>query len=258
MEGSIEWAIPVVGLVAGFMNVLAGGGSMLTLPGLMLAGLDPVTANATNRLAILVQNLVGTASFHRLEAYDMGVSTRRALLTVPAAIAGAALAAHAPPQVITATLCLALVWGGLHLVADGGRRRRAGVAAGEGGDEGAVRARSALPWMLLIGFYGGFVQAGVGFLFVAVLCGRLGMSTLAATREKVLAVLLYTTPAFVLFAWKGQVDWRAGALLAVGNATGAVIATRLGSRAGDLWIRRVLGVALVAVAAKLIAGWWLG
>jgi uncharacterized membrane protein YfcA len=257
MESSIEWAIPAVGLVAGFRNVLADGGSMLTLPGLMMAGLDPVTANATSRLAILVQNLVGTASFHRIEPYGTGVSTRRALLTVPAAIAGAALAAHAPPQVITATLCLALVWGGLHLVTGGGGRRKRG-AAPEGGDEGEVRARSALPWMLLIGFYGGFVQAGVGFLFVAVLCGRLGMSTLAATREKVLAVLLYTTPAFVLFAWKGQVDWRAGALLAVGQAAGALIATRLGSRAGDVWIRRVLGFALVAVAVRLVAGWLLG
>lgn len=246
----LPWFVPLAGLVAGFMNVLAGGGSLLTLPGLMLAGLDPVTANATNRLAIAIQNVAGVANFHRIEPYQAGPSLGRALLTVPAALVGAALAAHAPPQVITGVLVIALVYGGLHLLRGPGPVSPDGAS----GPPPASTGRSTTVAMLAIGFYGGFVQAGVGFLFVAVLCGRLGMSTLDATREKVLAVLLYTAPALALFAFEGLVDWRAGLLLAAGNATGALIASSFGSRFGDRWIRRVLGVALVLVAARLVFG----
>ena len=248
LAGDSLWLIPLLGLAAGFINVLAGGGSLLTLPGLIFAGLDPITANATNRLAILVQNVVGVANFHRIERYDSGPSVKRALWTIPGALIGAVAAAHAPPEVITGTLCVALIWGGLHLLR-GGRAQRASEP-----EPAASRTEGSLA-MLLIGFYGGFVQAGVGFLFVAVLCGRLGMSTLAATREKVLAVLFYTAPAFAVFVFAGQVHWRAGALLAAGNATGALVASSFSHRAGDRWIRRVLGLALVLVAGRLIASW---
>jgi len=236
------WLVPGLGFAAGFLNVLAGGGSMLSMPGLMMLGLDPLAANATNRLAILVQNAAGVANFHRLEPYDARPALGRAALTVPGAVVGAALASRAPPGVITAALCLALVGGGLHLMR--GRRPPRPRA------EPSRRARAAS--MLLIGFYGGFVQAGVGFLFVAVLCGRLGLSLLEATREKVLAVLLYTLPAFALFAYAGQVQWRAGLLLAAGNACGAVVASSFGFRAGERWIRRVLGLALILVAGRLL------
>jgi uncharacterized protein len=103
-----------------------------------------------------------------------------------------------------------------------------------------------------VGFYGGFLQAGVGFLLMIVLRGLLSLDLVRVNMYKVFIVLLYTVPALVVFVVAGRVDWTIGLVLAAGNATGAVIATRASVRGGERVIRPVIAAALLLMAVRLV------
>ena len=106
--------------------------------------------------------------------------------------------------------------------------------------------------MVGTGFYGGFIQAGVGFILMAVLHGVLGLDLVRVNMHKVFIVGLYTLAALLIFAIKGQVLWSAGLVLAVGNALGGWIATRLALKKGEGLIRWILYVTLLVMAIKLV------
>ena len=107
--------------------------------------------------------------------------------------------------------------------------------------------------MFAIGFYGGFMQAGVGFLFMAAMHYILKISLVRINMHKVFIVLLYTIPALMIFIYFGNVDYGLGLSLAAGNASGGWIATRIQIKNGDFIVRYVLVVALVIMSAKLLS-----
>jgi len=82
----------LIGIIAGFTNVMAGGGSTLTLPALILLGMDSALANGTNRIAIVVQNAFALWSFRQQDVHQFRRSLELALFTLPGAILGALLA----------------------------------------------------------------------------------------------------------------------------------------------------------------------
>lgn len=106
--------------------------------------------------------------------------------------------------------------------------------------------------LLIAGFYAGFVQAGVGFLLLAVLAGGLAMNLVRANATKVFIVLFTAVPALAIFAWKGQVRWVPGLTMALGNMTGAWIAARLAVKKGAGWTRWVVAGAAVLAIGKLL------
>jgi len=105
---------------------------------------------------------------------------------------------------------------------------------------------------LAIGFYGGFVQAGVGFLLLAALVLGGGLDLVRGNAAKVVLVLAYTPIALFLFARAGQVDLRVGLVLSIGQMTGAWVAARLAVRKGASWVRWILIVAAVIAAARML------
>jgi hypothetical protein len=106
--------------------------------------------------------------------------------------------------------------------------------------------------MVAAGFYGGFIQAGVGFILMAILHGVLGLDLVRVNMHKVLVVGIYTLAALIIFAVRGQVLWSVGLVLAIGNALGGWIATRLALKKGEGLIRWILYVTLVVMAIKLV------
>jgi len=113
-------------------------------------------------------------------------------------------------------------------------------------------------WPLLVGFfvigiYGGFIQAGVGFLILSVTL-LAGLDLVRGNVLKVVVILVFNLPALVIFAWNGQVDWLLGSALATGNAVGALLAARMAVAKGHDWIRRVVTLVVLACALRLIAG----
>lgn len=240
---AISLAVFGAGLLAGFLNVMAGGGSLLTLPILLFLGFPAALANGTNRVAILAQNVTAVASFRRQGLSDVRTGAWLALLTLPGAVAGAIFAiriSEAAFRTILAAVLVLAVWG-LFAPRRGGRevdsplRRMLGGIAFVG-----------------IGFYGGFIQAGVGFLLMAALYSLLAVDLVRVNMYKVFIVLVYTLPALTVFVWSGNVDWSSGLVLAVGNSVGALVATRVSVKGGERPIRVVLAVALLLMAGRLV------
>lgn len=236
-----------VGLVAGTINVIAGGGSMITLPVLILLGLPPNLANGTNRVAILVQNTGATWSFHRLGL----TSVPWLRLALPPALVGVAFGTWAALNVgdLAFQRILALV---LVLAAGWIFWRPADSVTG---------AKTFPPegrelWLLRlvfcgVGFYGGFIQAGLGFITLAV-TSSYGLDLIRSNAVKVSLVLMFTPLALAIFAYNGRVDWATGFMLAAGTFVGGLIGVRLQVLKGQKWVRGVLMVIVVAFAIRLL------
>lgn len=233
----------VVGLVAGVLNVIAGGGSFLTLPALLFLGLPAADANGTNRVGVFAQNLTGVVGFHRSNAMDW----RWGLAVSVPALVGSALGAWWALQIsdlgFRRLLSIAMLGMTLWTL-----RRTTPPAA-----EAPVRS----PWhpatvvaFFLIGVYGGLIQAGVGFAVLAATSAA-GMNLVRGNAVKLLTVLLLTMLSLAIFASGGVVQWVPGLALGAGNVVGALIGVRLAVRQGHAWIQRVVTAAVVLFAVLL-------
>jgi uncharacterized membrane protein YfcA len=246
----------LAGSVAGTINVLAGGGSFLTLPLLIFLGLPATVANGTNRIAILVQNVGAVWSFNRHGVMDWSWIRSAAL----PALAGAGLGTWAAIRIDDASfqrvLAALMVVFAVVMLFDPlrNRIRRAGEDAVAEAAETETPARlSGMAFSATffgVGVYGGFVQAGVGF-FILALAMLAGFDLVRGNALKVLVVLVFTPLALVLFALAGKVDWGMGIALAGGNLLGGLIGTHLTVLKGHAWVKRVVVVMIVVFALKL-------
>lgn len=245
---TIGWhlAFGLVGVAAGFVNTLAGGGSLLTLPVLMLAGLPAHIANATNRVAVFLQGVAGTSAFDREGQLDRGASAALAAPTLVGALGGAATAAYIPNDILKPVLLAAMISIALLLLF------RPGILAPKpGGDARTLgETPTAIPVLVAIGFYGGFAQAGVGIFLLAAFGGLLRYDLVRANALKLLVTTLFTGLALLVFITAGQVEWISGLALAVGMVAGARIAVRFAITTGHETLRKfVLAFAIVSCIA---------
>jgi len=238
-------AIFGIGIVAGFLNVMAGGGSLITLPVLIFMGFPVAVANGTNRVAILAQNLAAVTSFRRQGYADWRAGAAFAATTVPGAVAGAFVAIHVSEGLFRAILAAVLILAVVGLLFP-----NRGDAAGGQASPGA-RLLAFLAFFG-IGFYGGFIQASVGFLLMLVLHQVLRFDLVRTNMHKVLIILVFSVPALVVFVATGNVVWTTALALAAGNSLGGVAATRVSVKGGEPAIGLVLGIALVIMAGRLI------
>ncbi len=248
MEWYLYPAVIAAGFACGFINTLAGSGSLITLPLLIFLGLPANVANGTNRVAILFQNIVGVSSFRQQKVLDF---RRGSLLAIPAiigAIIGAQIAVNLDEETLrrvigglmVVMLIVLLVRPKRWLV---GRPEMLGKHPG---------------WMQLlifffIGAYGGFIQAGVGIFLLAGLVLISGYDLVRANAVKVLIILFFTAFALIVFVLNDQVRWFVGLILAIGNMFGAWVASRMAVKRGAGFVRWLL-IAVVAVSAVLLLG----
>lgn len=241
-------ALIAAGFAAGFINTLAGSGSLITLPALIWIGLPATVANGTNRIGILMQNVVGVGSFMRHKILDVRGTL---LLGIPATIGsviGAQIAVNLDEvmmrRVIGAIMVLMLM---VILV----RPQR--------WLEGRQTELDGRPtWIQLliffaIGVYGGFIQAGVGIFLLAGLVLAVGYDLVRANAVKLGIVLLYIPFALAVFFRNHQVDLLAGLILGIGNMLGAWVGARTAVEHGAVWVRRLL-IAVVLVSAVDLLG----
>ncbi len=244
----LDWTGVVIllvsGVAAGALNVIAGGGSFITLPVLIFLGLPAGVANGTNRVAILFQNLGAVWGFNRHRVLDWSSTVWAALPAGAGALLGVAIALSIGDlafQRILAFLMVALTLWTLLQRSNGPGRTSS--AAG-------VSKWALAGGFFLVGIYGGFVQAGVGFLILAV-TSLAGLDLVRGNAIKVLSILVFTAISLVLFAWYGKVDWILGLVLAAGNLLGGLVGVRLTVTKGHKWVQAVVTVTVVLFAVKL-------
>ena len=231
----------VAGVAAGFVNTLAGGGSVLTIPALILLGVPPSVANGTNRIAIGLQNAIASWRFHERGKLALREAILLALPAGAGAIVGALIAVELPAKAFDIALGVVLILVMLTVLLP---KRR----------EGVVATRGMPVWLRIVvffavGVYGGFIQAGVGLLLISALSLSVGDDLVAVNAIKVFIVMVLTALALVVFILYGTVIWVAGLILAVGTMTGAWIAVRFAVRRGAGVVRWV--VVAVALASSL-------
>ena len=218
---AIELAVLIIsGLVAGFVNTIAGGGSLLTLPALMLAGLPATEANATNRLAVLAQTGTATHGFHRSAHLKWRAAGELMAPTLIGAGFGAWVAT-AVPEAIMKPLLLALLVVSALLIAVTTRPKTPD-------QETRPRPGRWSQWVVmgLCGFYGGFLQAGLGFALLAAISLLHQSDLVEANATKALLLLPLTIVALGIFLFSGLVVWIPGLIVAAASVAG----TRLGLR----------------------------
>ncbi len=239
--------LSALGVASGFLNVMAGGGSLITLPAMIVMGLPPAVANGTNRVALVAQNLTAVRTFHRGGLSDFKTSLSLGLCTLPGVVAGSLAAIDIDPLWFKRLLALLMV-----AVLLATLRKSMPSPGRTGQPSGTPRPVAAHIAMVGIGFYGGFVQAGAGFILMAVLSGLLRADLVRTNMHKVFIVGMYMLPSLLIFAAKDQVLWPAGGFLAAGNAAGAWVATRTQIERGEGVVRWVFAVAVLAMAVKLV------
>jgi uncharacterized membrane protein YfcA len=247
-------AIIAAGFGAGFVNILAGSGSLITLPLLIFLGLPANVANGTNRVAIVMQNVVGVSSFQRRGVLDLRAGLLLAAPAVIGSILGAQIAVNLNEEVMRTVIGALMVFMMVVILIRPNRWL-------EG--RGEVENHRLTPIQILIffaiGVYGGFIQAGVGIFLLAGLVLSVGYDLVRGNAVKVFIILCLTAAALVVFILNDQVVWAIGLILGIGNMLGAWVAARLAVERGATFVRWVL-IAVVAVSgAKLLGVFdWVG
>lgn len=243
------WQIPalaLVGVLAGFLNVLAGGGSLLTLPLLIFFGLPAATANGTNRVAIFCQNIFAITGFKRQGVFPIRLAL---ICTAPALVGsylGANLAISVDEMLFRRLLALVMVLVLLFMVVDPMKRLQQ-----------SEKPMTPLRLVILIisffgvGLYGGFVQAGVGFLIITALLVH-GLDLVRINAVKVLVIFAFTAVALGVFVVHGQVDYVLGLALAVGNSIGGWFGSHMAVKKGHEWIKRFVIATVLVFALRLL------
>ena len=249
-----QFAIVVTtGICAGFLNTVAGGGSLLTLPVLIFLGLDGATvANGTNRVAIMIQNTVGIAGFRRKGISDFRYGIFIATPAMIGAVMGALLAINLgkfdKSGVIFNRLLAVIMIGVLTItLANPFKKFQSDVE-----NLGILRKTLAAPLFFFLGIYMGFIQAGVGFMIIATLTTVNGFGLVRTNALKMFVVLFCTFVALIIFVTNDHVNWGMGIALGGGNAVGAWVGSHWAVEKGDKWIRIILVVSVSAFAIKLI------
>ena len=241
-------AVPLTGFVAGFINTLAGSGSLLTLPILILLGLPANVANGTNRVGVVLQNIVAVATFRQRGALPLEGSWKLIVPSVLGAIVGAELAVDLDEALLRQTIGVLMIVLLVLMLLKPERWIAAHAARRE------PRMLVEVPLFFAIGVYGGFIQVSVGLFLIAGLVLGAGYNLVGANALKNLIVLVFTAAALVVFVLNDQVQWTLGLLLGGGQALGAWVAAHFAVRRGAEFVRWAVIVITVGSAGALFLG----
>jgi uncharacterized membrane protein YfcA len=247
----MEWyfypVLIIAGMLAGFINTLAGSGSLITLPLLIFMGLPANVANATNRIGIFLQSAVGAASFRQQKIFDYKEGVWFAIPATFGSLAGAIAAVNLSSDLME-TIIGGLLFFMFFIVLYKPEKWIQEKA-------GKIEGRPKL-WQIVIfffiGLYGGFIQAGVGFILLAGLVFGAGLNLTKANALKVFIVFVYTSIALLVFIVNRQINYLAGFTLAFGSMIGAFIASKVAIKSGPKVVRIILLVILLISALKYI------
>lgn len=238
--------LTVTGVLAGFLNVMAGGGSLLSVPMMLFLGLPGPVANGTNRLSIIAQNIVAVRTFFRRGFSDFRLSLSLAAFALPGAILGSMVGVRLDGEWFERILALIMIAVMILMQFDSGKRSGPALELTRG------RWWAGHILMFGAGCWGGFIQIGVGFILMPILHRVMGLDLVRTNMHKVFIALSYNIVALAIFASLVSVHWTFGVALAAGNAVGGYLGARFSVSGGERWIRRIFTLVLLAFIVKLL------
>ncbi len=254
----MDWTIYLIlfgaGAGAGIMNTVGGGGSVLTLPAMIFAGIPPTEANATNRIGIIAQGAMALWRFRLGGVQEDATSLRLVAAGLPGAAIGALLAAWIPDEhfrVLLGYLMLGLL--ALIMLRPKPRLPEVGVMDSAWSLlSGRGKLATAVSFFLL-GIYMGFLQAGGGIMILIVLGYLMRMDLVRGNYVKLFFVFFLQLMAVGVFIASGvAIYWVAGLALFAGQTGGAWIGSLIALKGGEKWITAVLVVSILASSGRLI------
>ncbi len=232
--------------IAGFVDAIAGGGGLITIPAMLIAGIPPLESLATNKLQAQFGVASATAAYARKGHVDLKRQLPTAALAFAGGIAGALLASFVPATVLTAAIPFLLVAIALFFalkpnLSDLDSHRR------------ATPFLFSLTVVPAIGLYDGVFGPGAGsfYMLAFVLLGGFGL--LKATAHTKLLNLGSNFGSFLVFTATGSILWKVGLIMAAGQVLGAQAGSRAAMRGGARIIKPLLVVSCLMLAAKLMA-----
>lgn len=236
----------VAGLMVGFINTLAGGGSIISLSILMMLGLPAPMANGTNRVAIAIQTLTATSSFKQQKVLPLRKSIYLSIPAVLGSLIGSWIAVDINEELfekaIGAIMLIMLIF-----ILYKPQKYLYGRAE---------IMEKPLNWKIyliffFIGIYGGFIHMGIGyFLLMGIVLGA-GFDLVKANAIKVFIVMIYTPFTLVVFLWNGLIDWKYGLIMAIGGVAGAFIASRLAVSKGVVFVKWVIVIVILITSGDM-------
>jgi uncharacterized membrane protein YfcA len=247
MTWLVVLALIVSGVFVGFINTLAGGGTIISLSIFMFLGLPAGIANGTNRVAVILQNITSVNEFRRKKVLDFKKANKLVIPTMIGAIVGAQIASDINEAVFRKAIGVVLIIMMYFILTKPSQWLKGTEALME----------KPVSWIQVIifftiGVYGGFVQVGVGYFILAGVVLGAGYDLVRANAIKVWIVLLYTPLALVVFILNDQVRWDYGLVHAIGNIIGAYVASRFAVSWGANFVRWVVIVVIVIFASDLL------
>ena len=245
----IPWEYPlliVVGLIVGFVNTMAGGGSLLTLPILIFLGLPSSVANGTNRIAIMMTAFSANMGFKSKGISTFPFSAYTGSCALVGSIIGAHIAIDLNDEVFNKILSIIMIIVILIIVF------KPKIIS----DKLSVRLtgkhlRISCIVFFFVGVYGGFVNAGIGFVIMLFLHFYNRMNLVRVNATKVVIVLVYTLGAFLTFVFNDLVDYSYGFCLAIGTVIGGWNASRYAVKKGEKVIKIFLVISVFIISFKL-------
>ncbi len=241
-----DFILIATGILIGFVNTLAGGGSSILYPILIFMGMPIHTAIGTSRVGFLAQGLFSVAGFKSKGVFLFPFNLYVSLAAMSGGIAGAWLSLQVPGKNLTKILAFIMILIAILITIQSKLKKN------------YSQARITGKWLwisfavyFIIGMYGGFIQAGMGFMII--LAGGLvnHLNLTEANSIKALIVLVLTAPALYMFAVKGLVNWEAGIAIAIGTATGSWLTSRWSVHANEKYLRIFIASVVVLLAVKL-------
>ena len=235
------------GIIVGFINTLAGGGTVVSLSVFMFFGLPPLVANGTNRVAILFQNLTAVALFQKNKMINWRKVLHLGIPIILGSLTGAMIAGTISNKMFLYIFAVVVMLFGISMLINPNRYIH---------EKPELINRKITGWQYLLffflGIYGGFVHVGIGYLLLAALVLINGYDLLKANVLKNVLVMLYIPFSLFIYAFQGNVCWSFGLVHAIGNIIGASLAARLAIKKGASFIRYIVLILIGVVILQLL------
>ncbi|MFD1880847.1 TSUP family transporter [Paracoccus pacificus] len=246
-EISLTFVILLIGAAffAGIIDSIAGGGGLITIPALMLAGLSPLEAISINKVQAVFGASSAAYSYAKAGHVDLRRQLPAALLAFGGGVAGAILISYLPSEWLRGVL----PWILIAIAGYFAFKRGLGDVDGQRRISPAVFSATIVP---LVGFYDGFFGPGAGSFYMLGFVSLAGYGLLKATAHSKLLNLASNFGGLVIFAATGAPVWGLGLVMAVAQTAGAMLGARLAMRVGARVIRPLLVLTSVALALRLL------